>query len=100
MFGFGWPSLAADLPRYDPQGHCKKVASFGGDYSAMLDNSCLEIEQAAYNSLKAVWADFSGASKSHCDRVARFGGQGSYSLLKSCIEMEERAAGNKQEFKF
>ncbi|WP_321340744.1 hypothetical protein [uncultured Cohaesibacter sp.] len=100
VIGFGLPSLAADMPRYDPEGYCKEVASFGGDYSAMLDKSCLEMEQTAYNALKTRWDGISSYARSYCNEVALFGGGGSYNLLKSCIAMEEQAADSKKEFKF
>ena len=93
-------ACAAEIPRYDPEGYCKVVASFGGKYSAMLDNSCLELEQGAYNELKAGWGGYSGHAQSYCDDVATFGGKGSYQLLKSCIDLEEQAAGSKKKFEF
>ena len=102
LVGLLWAGTAqaSDLPRYDPEGYCKDVASFSGEYSAMLDNSCLEMEQGAYDELKAGWGGYSAHAQSYCDEVARFGGKGSYDLLKSCIEMEEQAADNKKKFKF
>ncbi|SNY94100.1 hypothetical protein SAMN04515647_4423 [Cohaesibacter sp. ES.047] len=91
---------AQGLPRYDPKGHCKEVASFGGEYSAMLDKSCLKIEQSAYNGLKAGWEDYPQSAKRHCNQVATFGGRGSYQLLQSCIDMEIEAAKSTPDFEF
>lgn len=31
------PAVAQELPRFNVEGHCKQVASFGGSYSASLD---------------------------------------------------------------
>lgn len=87
------------LPAYDVEGHCKAVASFGGNYSAVLDNACLEMEQAAYDRLKASWSELPAEARTHCDKVARFGGKGSFSLLQACLEQEVQARANRPSFK-
>ena len=91
---------AMDLPRYDPEKHCKTVAEFGGTYSADMYNFCIDEEQAAYNGLKARWAEVDGRVQAHCDGVARFGGGGAYEMLRFCVEEEERAMGEKKDFEF
>jgi hypothetical protein len=106
--GFIWlagalPAFAAgDVPRFDVERHCKEVASFGGTYSAALDKSCFDMEQSAYDNLKARWSEVSSSMAAHCSEVAAFGGPGSYSLLESCIRMESEAAGSVggREFKY
>ncbi|WP_406871595.1 hypothetical protein WHT83_14845 [Aminobacter sp. P9b] len=97
--GTAW---ASELPRFDVESHCKAVASFGGTYSASLDESCFSMEQAAYDGLKPIWPDLPASVARHCAEVAAFGGPGSYSLLESCIRMEVDAAGanSNRKFKF
>jgi hypothetical protein len=92
--------VAADMPRYDAEAHCEEVAAFGGERSAMLYNSCVDMEQSAYNGLKEVWQTLPAATQSHCNDVASFGSPGSYTLLESCVDMETNAANNQSEFSF
>jgi hypothetical protein len=92
--------VAADMPRYEAEAHCEEVAAFGGEKSAMLYNSCVDMEQSAYNELKEVWQTVPAATQTHCDDVASFGSHGSYSLLESCVDMKTRAAENQSEFSF
>lgn len=94
-------SLAAsaqDMPRFDVEAHCEQVAEFAGG-SHQIFNSCIQMEQNAYNGLKARWASVGGRIRSHCQEVAQFSG-GSYQILQSCVQMEEDAAGNRQSFSF
>lgn len=93
-------AVAAELPRYDAEGHCKKVASIGGSSSAMLENSCMDMEQTAYNKLKSSWESIPERARSHCSSVAAFGGGGSYSLLESCIDMETKEASQSRKFQY
>lgn len=72
---------AQEIPRYDVPSHCRKVAEFGGTYSAQMEQSCFEIEQNSYDTLKPIWNDLPESMKTHCDQVARFGGEGSYQML-------------------
>lgn len=87
-------------PRYDVEAHCKEVASFGGTYSASLDNACLDQEQMAYDALKADWTNVPTDARAHCDEVARFGGHGSYNLLQACIQQETKARGARPKFRY
>lgn len=64
----------------------------------MIYNSCVEMEQQAYDGLKHRWSSIPAGTRSHCDEVARFGGAGSYSILESCVQMEQEAAGNSPTF--
>jgi hypothetical protein len=95
-------SLAAQSevpPHYDAEVYCKEVASFGGSYSAFMDNACLAQEQSAYDGLKTKWADLPADARTNCDEVARFGGNGSYFMLKACIEQEMQARGSRPKFR-
>ena len=85
-------------PRYDAEAYCKEVASFGGSYSAFMDNACLAQEQTAYDGLKTKWTDLPADARTYCDEVARFGGKGSYFMLNACIEQEMQARGSRPKF--
>ena len=89
---------AADLPRYDPEAYCQKIANFSGG-SDMLFNGCIEMEQEAYDKLKPLWASIPEKTRAYCNKIARTSG-GSYSLLDGCIDMELEAAGEKKGFRF
>lgn len=91
-------ALAADLPRYDPEGHCRTVAATIGD-SEVIRVTCLDQEQEAYNGLKARWAEVPASRVRHCDEVARAIG-GSYVILAECIRQEEAAASSGTKFQF
>lgn len=94
------PAEAQDVPRFNVESHCKQVASFGGSYSASLDKSCFDMEQSAYDKLKANWTDHTSSARRHCIEVSSFGGPGSYSLLESCLQMETKAASDRKGRKF
>lgn len=91
---------AADMPRFDVKAHCQQVASATGSSSNMLYNSCIDMEQSAYNNLKDQWGSLPGNVRSHCQDVASVTGPGSYSLLESCVDMEVSAGSNRSEFSF
>jgi len=91
-------ALGQEVPRFDVEAHCEEVAEFGGG-SHQIFNSCMQMEQNAYNGLKGQWANTSGRIRNHCQEVAEFGG-GSYQILQSCMQMEESAAGNRETFSF
>lgn len=94
------PAMAQEVPRFDVEKHCKEVASFGGSYSASMDKSCFDMEQAAYDKLKAGWSGETTSARRHCTEVASFGGAGSYSMLQSCLTMESKAASDRKGRKF
>lgn len=98
MVGSAWAE-SPELPRYDPMRHCEKVAQMGGGGSAMIMNSCVDMEQQSYNSLKRIWAEIPADVRKHCDQVARMS-DGSYTILESCIDMETAEAANPSQFKF
>ncbi|MCK2183638.1 hypothetical protein [Halomonas getboli] len=97
---FAGSAFAADIPRFDVEAHCGQVASISGDSSNMLYNSCIDMEQSAYNGLKGQWSGLPSNIQSHCQDVASVGGPGSYSLLESCVQMEVSAGNNRSEFSF
>lgn len=90
----------ADMPNYDVEAHCHKVAAFGGAPSQSVMNGCLHMEQSAYDHLKPVWDSLPKAMRDHCDQVATFGGPGSFSVLQGCIDMERNAQKQNEQFKF
>lgn len=83
------------MPRFDVEAHCKKIASFGGNYSAVLDKTCFDQEQQAYDRLKPVWPQLPDAVAAHCQKIAAFGGPGSYGLLEVCVSQETQAMSDK-----
>jgi hypothetical protein len=86
--GISAPALAEDMPKFEPEAYCKKVASFGGNYSAMVESGCITTEREAYDDTKVEWQNLAASIKTHCDKVAKSGG-GSYAILKRCIEIEQ-----------
>ena len=93
-------SAAAEMPRYDVDSYCERIARVGGDYSAVMFDGCFEMEQSAYDALKARWNKLSSEMRGYCDRVARVGGDGSYSMLQGCVEIEKAASSNQKTFKY
>ena len=91
---------AGDIPRYDVAVHCENMAGIGGNYSASVYNTCVEVEQDAYNGLKTRWEGLPNRVRSHCDELASIGGTGSYSVLETCVEVEMDAEGNKKAFQY
>ncbi|MGQ3671768.1 hypothetical protein ACT6QG_05165 [Xanthobacter sp. TB0136] len=96
------PSSAQEVPRYDPEGWCKRVAESGGGSSEWLKDACLEQEQAAYDKLKPQWGTVPKKTRSWCNQVATSGGRGSYVLLEQCIDMEfaSKQKNDNSKFKF
>lgn len=84
-------ALAGDLPRFDVEAHCDRVARFGGGFSAVTMRGCLDIEQSSYDALKRDWPDLPEEMRRYCIEVARFGG-GDYMTLRGCIDLERAAA--------
>lgn len=82
------PVEAGNLPRFDINKHCHRVAHFGGSYSEELEQCCLRYEEGAYSYLEAVWKVTPHVIKAECLEQASFCGAGSYSLLKSCVARE------------
>lgn len=87
------------MPRYDPASYCRQLSDTGGG-SATIYNSCIDMEQNAYNKRKPEWSSLPMKTRNYCDSLARMGGGGSYTILDSCIDMEIGAAGSTPEFKY
>ncbi|MAK54385.1 MAG: hypothetical protein CML17_00795 [Pusillimonas sp.] len=98
--GFPLASSASEMPRYDVEAQCKQIASMGGNTSAVMLNSCMDMEQKAYNNLKASWNEIPENTQRQCHEVASIGGNGSYTMLESCIEMETQAAEKPKKFEY
>ncbi|QTP60943.1 hypothetical protein HNO53_20825 [Billgrantia antri] len=91
---------AQEMPRYDVEAHCEEIASFGGEFSNMTYNGCIQMEQSAYDGLKGQWASLPGNIQRHCDEIATFASPGSYSTLQGCVQMEVSAGQNRGQFSF
>ncbi len=89
----------AEMPSYDVDAHCRKVASHSGSPSQGLLAGCHRNEQLAYDMLKSSWDSLPESMRRHCEKVATFGG-GSYGLLQGCISNEQAAARENAQFKF
>lgn len=87
------PASAQEMPRFDVEAYCKKIANFSGSYSAVTDESCFDMEQSSYDNLKRSWSELPSKMREYCTKIAKFGGGGSYMTLESCIEMESDSAG-------
>ena len=92
------PAFADTVPRYDVAGYCQTVSDVSGG-STMISNGCVDMEQIAYNGLKARWGSIPSRVRSYCDEVGRVSG-GSYSILEGCITMETEAANGTSTFKY
>jgi hypothetical protein len=90
---------AAEMPNYDAEAHCKRMANYSGTPSQSLLNGCLRLEQTAYDELKPAWDALPAATRAHCDRLAKVRG-GSYSLLQGCVRLEQDAQKDNEQFKF
>jgi hypothetical protein len=80
-------ALAQDLPRFDVQVHCQRLAGLGGQMSQSVFGICMDVEQAAYDGLKPTWQALPSAVREHCLSLASFGGPGSYAVLQTCIQV-------------
>lgn len=97
------PALAQDVPRYDPDGWCQRVAEIGGGQSEIIRRGCFEQEQSAYDKLKTLWVSVPAKTRRWCDQVATSGGRGSYMLLEQCVDQEYSSKiknNDKSKFRF
>ncbi|PBC11300.1 hypothetical protein [Mesorhizobium sp. WSM3859] len=90
---------AQQMPRYDAAGYCRQLSDMGGGSSTVY-NSCIDMEQNAYNKRKPEWSSLPIKTRNYCDNLASMGGKGSYTVLDSCIDMELGAAGSTPDFKY
>lgn len=89
---------AQDIPRYNAAAYCQPVSEVSGG-SSTIYNGCIEMEQEAYDDLRAIWPKLPSRMRSYCDGVAKVSG-GTYSIFKGCVDMEADAAAETPEFKF
>lgn len=92
------PVVAQEIPRYDPEKYCRDVANAIGG-SAVIYNSCVGMEQSAYDALKARWTGLPVRPREYCDEVAKAIG-GTYQILSSCIDQELQAQAAMPRFQF
>lgn len=90
-------AVAQDLPRFDVERHCEKLSQIGGGSHSMF-NTCIELEQDAYDTLRARWGEVSARIRRHCGELGAIGG-GSYQMVETCVEMEQEAASGRRSFK-
>jgi hypothetical protein len=90
----------AEIPNYDPDKYCTRIASVGGSPSQSTKRFCLQQEQSAYDALKPKWESLPSAARLYCDRIARVGGEGSYHTLGFCITQETAAGKSNDQFQF
>lgn len=93
-----FPAVAQNVPRYDVEKYCQRVASAVGG-SAQIENACISQEQEAYDGLKSSWASVAAKTQAYCDKVARAVG-GTYQIMATCIEQESSATQAKPGFKY
>lgn len=93
-------AVAQNVPRYDPEAYCKTLASTGGAYSAIVDNTCIQQEQQAYDALNTTWDTLPAQAQTYCDHLATVGGEGSYIVLQACIQQEMHARSNAAHFHY
>jgi hypothetical protein len=91
----------ADLPIYDPQKYCKGILASTNMGANWLMQSCLEMEQAAYDRLKEIWPSVAQADKKSClHTLSAVPTALSYDMLNSCILMEQESKEAVDKFKF
>ena len=61
MSAFSATACFADPPRYPVEQYCREVADVSGG-SAMIFNTCIDMEQAAYDNLKRNWNAISASN--------------------------------------
>jgi hypothetical protein len=75
-------ALAQDLPEYDSQAHCERLAESAAKPEAMLGR-CLWLEEYALDELETFWPRASGAIREECLEIAST--QESYVVLARCV---------------
>ncbi len=91
---------AGEMPIFDVERHCDRVARVGGPRSELIYSGCFDQEQGSYDVLKSRWAEIPSAVRDQCQQVARSTGSGSYMILQGCIQMEEDSATRNQRRQF
>jgi hypothetical protein len=88
----------AEMPNYDVDAYCKRVADLAGSSQQML-KLCIAQEQRSYDHLKPDWDRLPSTMRSYCDRVANAAGQ-SFHMLELCIAQEQAAKRDNDGTKF
>jgi hypothetical protein len=76
------PALAQDIPEYDSQTYCGRVAEVAAKPDVMLER-CLWLEEYALDELEEFWPQASKAIREECLDVAS--GHESYVVLARCV---------------
>ncbi|MBW6399980.1 hypothetical protein KPL78_19120 [Roseomonas sp. HJA6] len=90
----------AEMPNYDVERQCRRIAAIGGNYSEAMYGACFDSEQSSYDNVKLRWSALPESIRRQCDRIARVGGPGSYSMLEACVQSEESAGRQNQQRQF
>lgn len=80
------PSLAQDMPAYDPTRSCIDAARRAGARDNMAAPECVQGETEARGSVARVWSDLSASARQRCLRLADR--RQSFLILSSCVERE------------
>ena len=75
-------ALAEDIPEYDTQAHCERVAESAAKPSAALGR-CLWLEEYALDELETYWPRASNAVREEC--LEATSGEESYVVLARCV---------------
>lgn len=96
----GAQAQIVQMPHFDVERYCRRIASTGGSHSEALYGGCFDMEQSAYDGLRDRWPNLSARLRTYCDRIARTGSSGSYMMLQGCVQMEESAAQQNERREF
>jgi hypothetical protein len=75
-------ALAQEIPEYDSQAHCERVAESAAKPSAAIER-CLSLEEYALDELETFWPRASGAIREEC--LETTSGEESYVVLARCV---------------
>jgi hypothetical protein len=75
-------ALAQEIPEYDSQAHCERVAENAAKPSAALGR-CLWLEEYALDELETFWPRASDAMREECLEIAS--AEESYVVLARCV---------------
>jgi hypothetical protein len=75
-------ALAQEIPEYDSEAHCKRVAESAAKPSSTVVR-CLWLEEYALDELETFWPRASGAIREECVEVAS--AEESYVALARCV---------------
>jgi hypothetical protein len=75
-------AFAQEIPEYDTQAYCERVAESAAKPSAALGR-CLWLEEYALDELESFWPRASGAIREEC--LEATSGEESYVVLARCV---------------